>query len=318
VNKPVSEDSLSESNHTLWRQLMALDSVREQQSAFTCATGLPLALIPANEPAVGAGAAEPAKGLFCVQGCMGGQSGELCGRLFRRAEQRAVSAHGPAHYRCPTGLIKILAPVFIGERHVGNLVAGPFSMEKLNEDRFRRLKQRLEATGRALQVERLRVSWRYSPVLSSERGRALATMVRLFAQYLSECGTRMVRQAGEQSSPLLEKVAAALHEDRDHALSVRELAQRVSLSPCHFCKVFKKQTGLTFTAYRLRLRVERAQELLRNPHLRVSEIAFAAGFDSIQYFNRAFRRLTGCSPTEYRVRHRRENGASIGFQNTSH
>lgn len=297
---------------------MTLDVVQQQQAAFTCATGLPLALIPANEPVACASEEEPAKGLFCVQGCMGGQSGDLCGRMFRRAEQRAVSARSPAQYSCPTGLIKVLAPVFIGERHVGNLVAGPFSMEKLNDATFRRLKQRLESTGRPMQVERLRVSWRYSPVITSERGRALATLINLFAQYLSECGTRMLRQATEVRSPLLQKVEAALHENRDHSLSVRELAERVSLSPCHFCKVFKKQTGLTFTEYRLRLRVERAQELLRNPHRRVSEVAFEAGFDSIQYFNRAFRRLAGCSPTEYRTRNPGANGSSIGFQNTSH
>lgn len=297
-SNPVSEAAL-------WPRLTALDVVRQQQSAFTCATGLPLVLLPARESGT-CGNADPAKGVFCIQGCMGGQSGDVCQRVFQNAERRAADRTCPVQYRCPTGLVKIIAPVFIGGRHAGNVVAGPFSLQTLNDATFGRLKKRLAATGREMQVERLRTSWRFSPVISSERGRALATMVNLFAQYLSECGGRLLREAKDLQSPLLRRIQTVLNENRDASMSVKELAERVSLSPCHFCKVFKKQTGVTFTEYRLKLRIERAQELLRNPHLRISEIAFEAGFESIPYFNRAFRRQTGCSPSQYRARHGRK------------
>ena len=287
---------------SLWQRLVALDVVRQQQSAFTCATGLPLVLLPARDTAA-CGNGDPAKGVFCIQGCMGGQSGDVCQRLFHNAERRAADRTCPVQYRCPTGLVKIIAPVLIGGRHAGNVVAGPFSLQSLNEASFSRLKKRLAATGREMQVDRLRTSWRFSPVISSERGRALATMVNLFAQYLSECGGRLLREAKDLQSPLLRRIQAVLSDTRDASISVKEIAERVSLSPCHFCKVFKKQVGVTFTEYRLKLRIERAQELLRNPHLRVSEVAFEAGFESIPYFNRAFRREAGCSPSQYRARH---------------
>jgi AraC-like DNA-binding protein len=267
-----------------------------------------LALLPARESVSDDGGGEPAKGVFCIQGCMGGQSGEVCQRVFQTAESRAVDGSSPVQYRCPTGLVKIIAPVFIGRRHAGNVVAGPFSLQKLNDVTFGRLKKRLEATGHKMQVDRLITSWRFSPVISSERGRALATMVNLFAQYLSECGGRLLREAKDLQSPLLRRIETVLKDSRDASMSVKELAERVSLSPCHFCKVFKKQTGVTFTEYRVRHRIQRAQELLRNPHLRISEVAFEAGFDSIQYFNRVFRRMTGCSPTDFRSGRGREIG----------
>jgi AraC-like DNA-binding protein len=64
--------------------------------------------------------------------------------------------------------------------------------------------------------------------------------------------------------------------------------------------MFKKATGLTFTDYMGRVRVEKAKTLLLNPHLRVSEIAYTVGFQSLTHFNRVFRDLTGESPSHFR------------------
>src|ERR1700737_2990359 len=64
---------------------------------------------------------------------------------------------------------------------------------------------------------------------------------------------------------------------------------------------FRKATGLTFTDYLGRVRVEKAKTLLLNPHLRVSEIAYTVGFQSLTHFNRVFHNLTGESPTLFRA-----------------
>jgi AraC-like DNA-binding protein len=72
------------------------------------------------------------------------------------------------------------------------------------------------------------------------------------------------------------------------------------VSTFYFCKMFKKATGLTFTDYLSRVRVEKAKALLLNPHLRISEIAYDVGFQSLTHFNRMFRKIVGLSPTVYR------------------
>jgi AraC-like DNA-binding protein len=69
--------------------------------------------------------------------------------------------------------------------------------------------------------------------------------------------------------------------------------------------VFKRATGLTFTDYVARSRVESVKRMLLNPHTRVSEAAYAAGFQSLSQFNRVFRRVAGESPTAYRDRRHR-------------
>ena len=82
------------------------------------------------------------------------------------------------------------------------------------------------------------------------------------------------------------------------------MAKELHLSRFYFCTLFKRSTGVTFTEYLTRVRIERVKELLVNPNLRISEIAFQAGFQSLTHFNRTFLKLTGESPTEYRQRFR--------------
>jgi len=89
--------------------------------------------------------------------------------------------------------------------------------------------------------------------------------------------------------------------DRYHErISLDEAARAVNASTRHFCKIFKQATGITFTDYLARVRVEKAKHLLRNPNLRVSEVAFETGFESISQFNRSFKRIVKRTPTEYR------------------
>ena len=85
----------------------------------------------------------------------------------------------------------------------------------------------------------------------------------------------------------------------DHIPLVRVL-HHVHASRFYFCKIFKKTTGITFTEYVARVRVEKAKALLLDSSLRVSEVVFAAGFGSIPQFNSVFKRFVGKSPTEYR------------------
>ena len=74
----------------------------------------------------------------------------------------------------------------------------------------------------------------------------------------------------------------------------------MNTSTFYFCKLFKRATGLTFTDYVARVRVEKAKALLLERNRRVSEIAYDVGFQSLTHFNRIFRKIVGQSPTDYR------------------
>ena len=92
-----------------------------------------------------------------------------------------------------------------------------------------------------------------------------------------------------------------IHEHSDEELSLTKVAKFVNISPNHLSDKFKEVTGLNFVDCIARTRTERARELLQNSNLRISEIAFAVGFQSLSQFNRVFKKLSGKSPSAHRA-----------------
>jgi AraC-like DNA-binding protein len=97
------------------------------------------------------------------------------------------------------------------------------------------------------------------------------------------------------------KAREYITKNRRQSLSLTEVASVSGASVFHFCKVFKKTTGLTFTDYVARVRLEDAKTQLLNPSRRISEVAYDVGFRSLTQFNRVFKRVFGQSPTEFRA-----------------
>ena len=71
------------------------------------------------------------------------------------------------------------------------------------------------------------------------------------------------------------------------------MAKAVGISANHLSEKFKEVTGVNFVDYIARTRFEKARGLLQNSDLRISEIAFAVGFQSLSQFNRVFKKFSG-------------------------
>jgi AraC-like DNA-binding protein len=288
-----------------WERLIQSSVVRQFQMAFSSATGLPVTLVPVvHHPGPKfEHAPEPDSG-FCIDGCMGPSSGRFCLHTLQGAERRAVEHRQNVQFECPAGLMKVLVPVWIGKEHLGNVMVGPFSLDSLDTRKLDQMRRRLKKLGLENETDRLQVTWKYSPVVGRDKAGAASELVKLFAQYLSESANSLCLEEAAQESSLLQRVEDCLEEFQDDSVESRDVARRLELSPCHFCKLFKEQTGMTFSEYRVIRRVEKARRLLLDSTLRISEVAHACGFGSLPYFIRAFRRHQGCSPSEYRAARR--------------
>jgi len=145
----------------------------------------------------------------------------------------------------------------------------------------------------------------------SKFGRVIRKEGRVSAPDL-ECassGEKMTKKTGEHSidrnkgaeSVRIVKARNFIAAHYSDELSLREVARAANTSANYFSEKFKEATGLNFVKYVARVRFEKAAALLGGADLRVSEIAFATGFQSLSQFNRVFKKFSGKSPSEYRA-----------------
>lgn len=105
----------------------------------------------------------------------------------------------------------------------------------------------------------------------------------------------------------------------DQPVSLEELASVACFSPFHFSRIYAAMTGETVMATLRRLRLERAATALRYGSRPITDLAFEAGYDSLESFGRGFRKLMGMNPSTYRCRFRfvASKGSTAGEHNGS-
>jgi AraC-like DNA-binding protein/mannose-6-phosphate isomerase-like protein (cupin superfamily) len=113
----------------------------------------------------------------------------------------------------------------------------------------------------------------------------------------------VVRQILSPPQAPKEIVAAAVRYLNTHCqrtVSIGELARHLGYSRSRTFELFKAEMGLTPNDYLQRVRMQKAQAMLRNTRRPITDIALSTGFNSSQYFSTVFRRYTGQSPAEFR------------------
>jgi AraC-like DNA-binding protein len=108
----------------------------------------------------------------------------------------------------------------------------------------------------------------------------------------------------------VQKFLALLEKEVERPWGLTEMAGRCKLARSHFASIVKKLTGDSPLAYLQRLRVLRAEQLLRDTDMSITEIGHACGFATSQHCARVFKHYTNCTATDFRQRcrndHRRE------------
>lgn len=102
------------------------------------------------------------------------------------------------------------------------------------------------------------------------------------------------------SGGMSKKVMNILTENIYNRLKIEDIAEELNYSKSYLFKTFKSQTGSTIAACFMKLKIERAKELLRNSEMSITEISEHLAFDSQSYFTKSFKKITTYSPTKYR------------------
>jgi AraC family transcriptional regulator, arabinose operon regulatory protein len=102
-----------------------------------------------------------------------------------------------------------------------------------------------------------------------------------------------------KSDDTVHKILMYMNEKKYYPLHSSELELTLGMNYSYLCEVFKKKTGCTLHFYNAQIFVNRSTSLMRTTTMNISEISNQLGFNSPFYFNRVFKKIIGCSPSEY-------------------
>ena len=284
-------------NKNLIEALTKSKTYLDYEQSFSEATGLPVALRPVESwqlPLHG----KRKENRFCA--LMAEKSRSCAACLGIQQELTETTGDEPKTVVCPVGMCDTAVPVRTGDRVIGFLQTGQIFRKKPTPAQFERTAHLAAEWGLQVNREELKETYFATPVLSAKHYESVVRLLSIFAQHLSLITNQVVVQQENAEQPVITRAKEYIRAHQMEDLSLGQVAKAVNTSTFYFCKLFKKAVGIHFTDYLSRCRVENAKNLLLNPNLRISEIAYEVGFQSLTHFNRVFRRITGESPTIYR------------------
>jgi len=285
-------------NGLLVEMILKSKVYQDYEKAFSDATGLPLALRPLEAwqlPHHKKHNENP----FCQMMSVKSKS---CSAFLLVQEELSQSATTEAKtVTCAVGMCDTAVPVRLGDRLIGFLLTGQVFRKKPTPIQFERTMKLAEAWGVETSRRKLEEAYFDTQVMTARQHESVIKLLGIFAQHISMLSNQLIVQQENAESPSITRAKEFIHEHQTENLSLAIVAKGVNMSTFYFCKTFKKGTGINFTDYLSRVRVEESKNLLLNPNLRVSEIAFEVGFQSLTHFNRVFKKILGQSPTLYRA-----------------
>ena len=102
--------------------------------------------------------------------------------------------------------------------------------------------------------------------------------------------------------PAIMKVVCHIESNYQKAISLDLMASLASMSKYHFVRLFRREAGMSPVRYLKFVRIQRAKELLKRGDLSVLSAAHRVGFQDVSNFNKNFKNIEGCTPSQYRAR----------------
>jgi len=105
-----------------------------------------------------------------------------------------------------------------------------------------------------------------------------------------------------QSDAVFDKVLQYIDGNIDRPISLDEVAQKFYINKSYLCALFRKTKNTTFSFYVAEKKIARSILFMQSDKSSLDDIARAVGYKDYFYFSRTFKRVTGCSPREYKKR----------------
>ncbi len=127
-----------------------------------------------------------------------------------------------------------------------------------------------------------------------------STIRSIMLEFVYDIMSLMENQYSSPNKKLIIKAKDFIQRNYTGKIYMNDVAEYVGLSPYYFSRVFKQESGETFTQYINTIRIQRSKEYIRNHYMSLGEIALKVGYEDFSYFSKVFRKSEGCLPSEYR------------------
>lgn len=274
---------------------------RSYSDAFTQLSGMPLSLVDSDhtKPCFSSSSSNISQLCSQIQSCP--DSKHSCNASNCHVHDEATRlGHFTDH--CFGGLLLSAIPIRIGQETIGFLKTGQVLTSPPTEFQFQKMVKVLGA--KALDhdtISKLHTAYFQTPTIKPTNYEASITLLQYFAEQLATHATNLQLLEDNSELETISRAKAFIKENLSEDLSLQSIAKQVHLSSSHFSRLFRQATGFTLTDYINRCRIDHAKSLLLHPNLRVSEIAFQIGYQSLSQFNRSFSRIVGCPPSQWRT-----------------
>jgi AraC-like DNA-binding protein/ligand-binding sensor protein len=294
--QPAKETALV--NQRLIRRLADSAFFREFQEAFEVSTRLPLTLRAVESWQLAHTESRNRNAFYAL--CS--QSNLSCAASLRVQQQVCEAVRDePCTMECAFGLKESAVGVKVGPNLVAYLQTGQVFFNPPSVRQAGRALTQLHEWGLDLDDAEAARCYHATPVVRQNEYEASLRLLQFFADQLGALASQIIMRRQTAEPMQITRARQYIADQHQDKLSLGAVAHHAGMSPFHFCKTFRKVTGVPLTEYISRVRVEEAKRLLLNPNFRPSEIGYQVGFQSLIHFNRVFKRIVGESPTAYRV-----------------
>jgi len=272
---------------------------------------------------------------YCTEIRQNPQYHDLCQKCDSRGGLEAARLQKPYIYICHRGIVDLAVPIIADDQYLGAMMAGQV---RISDDSMLEciLTKKVESTTMQTQ-EKLSVYYEDLPILTYEKIEAIGNVLFELSKVLveramlakqheitilnleSKSAPYTKQQKQIKSEPHFDKAAKVLmkpeiptqyiflkpaveflHQHVSDKIYLEEMAILCNVSESYFSKCFNKAFGVGFTVYHNKLKLIKAEDLLKNSNKNINQISDELGFDHASYFIRLFKKSYGVTPSMYK------------------
>lgn len=244
---------------------------------------------------------------FCQNAKLTAEGLRSCLRCKAASLRKAIAKKETYVGQCYLGITEIVRPVMVNDKMVCVIFLGNLILNDQKSNILSIVSKTCEFTGAdsRLLINCLQSAQPINKKDLPEYNYILDVLEHLIKSFVSQPSGR---KNTAKTSPIylstnhwaIEAVENYILEFYNKDLNLTQLANLYFLNPDYLCRLFRKETGLSFSEYVNKTRIERAKELLELTTNEIMDISTEVGFANVTYFNRIFKNFTGVAPGKYR------------------